>query len=93
MTVTNSLPCRIMCKKKFSGVIVMTVEERFQQTDFSKFSRIKDALFLRLKLRRQAINEDMMSFVELDSVVAAGNPALNATNTKHQTINSNYSLE
>ena len=49
----------------------MTVEERFAQTDFSQFSRVKDSLLLRLQLRRRAINE-AMSFDELDSVAAAG---------------------
>ena len=51
----------------------MTLEERFSQTDFSQFSKIKDSLLFRLKLRRRAINEEM-SFEELDQVVAAGNP-------------------
>ena len=51
----------------------MTIEERFKQTDFSQFSKIKDSLLLRLKLRRRAINEEM-SLEELDEVAAAGNP-------------------
>ena len=49
----------------------MTVEERFEQTDFSQFSRIKDSLLMRLKLRRRAMNEEL-SLEELDSVAAAG---------------------
>ena len=53
----------------------MTVEERFAQTDFSQFSKIKDSLLLRLKLRRRAINEEM-SLEDLDYVAAAGNPNL-----------------
>ena len=53
----------------------MTIEERFAQTDFSQFSKIKDSLLLRLKIRRRAINEEM-SLEELDSVAAAGNPNL-----------------
>ncbi|MBQ4495588.1 MAG: hypothetical protein II968_07450 [Selenomonadaceae bacterium] len=51
----------------------MTLEERFAQTDFSQFSKIKDSLLMRLKLRRRAINEEM-SLEELDQVAAAGNP-------------------
>lgn len=51
----------------------MTLEERFAQTDFSQFSKIKDSLLMRLKLRRRAINEEM-SIEELDMVAAAGNP-------------------
>ena len=51
----------------------MTIEERFTQTDFSEFSKIKDSLLLRLKLRRQAISEEM-SLEELDEVTAAGTP-------------------
>ncbi|MBR0289101.1 MAG: hypothetical protein IJQ82_08990 [Selenomonadaceae bacterium] len=51
----------------------MTIEDRFAQTDFSQFSKIKDSLLFRLKLRRRAINEEM-SFDELDQVVAAGTP-------------------
>ena len=50
----------------------MTIEERFTQMDFSKFSKVKDSLLLRLKLRRRAINEEM-SLDELDTVAAAGN--------------------
>ena len=49
----------------------MTVEERFDSVDFSQFSRVKDSLLLKLKLRRQAINEEM-SLEELDYVAAAG---------------------
>ena len=51
----------------------MTIDERFKQTDFSQFSKIKDSLLLRLKLRRRAINEEM-STDELEQVVAAGSP-------------------
>ena len=53
----------------------MTVEEKLEQADFSQFSKIKDSLLLRLKLRRRAINEEM-SLEELDYVAAAGNPNL-----------------
>ena len=51
----------------------MTTEERFSAIDFSQFSKVKDSLLLRLKLRRRAINEEM-SLEELDEVAAAGNP-------------------
>ncbi|MBD3879609.1 MAG: hypothetical protein SR1Q5_07995 [Quinella sp. 1Q5] len=51
----------------------MTLEERFAQTDFSQFSKVKDSLLIRLKLRRRAINEEM-NLDELDQVAAAGNP-------------------
>lgn len=54
----------------------MTIEERFESVDFSQFSRVKDSLLLKLKLRRQAINEERneeMSLEELDYVAAAGN--------------------
>ena len=54
----------------------MTMEERFAQTDFSQFSKIKDSLLLRLKIRRRAIINEEMSLEELDSVAAAGNPNL-----------------
>lgn len=53
----------------------MTTEERLMQTDFSQFSKVKDSLLLKLKLRRRAIIEEM-SLEELDSVAAAGNPNL-----------------
>ena len=59
----------------------MTVEQRFEQTDFSQLSRVKDSLLLRLKLRRRAINEEM-SFDELDNVAAAGR----AFHTDHRHI-------
>ncbi|MBR1646716.1 MAG: hypothetical protein IJ685_08065 [Selenomonadaceae bacterium] len=49
----------------------MTVEERFENVDFSQFSRVKDSLLLKLKLRRRALNEEM-SLEELDYVAAAG---------------------
>ena len=51
----------------------MTIDERFKQTDFSQFSKIKDSLLLRLKLRRRAINEEL-SLDELEQVAAAGSP-------------------
>ena len=51
----------------------MTLEKRFEQTDFSQFSRVKDSLLFRLKLRRRAINEEM-SLEDLDMVAAAGTP-------------------
>ncbi|MBQ6004633.1 MAG: hypothetical protein IJL14_00115 [Selenomonadaceae bacterium] len=51
----------------------MTIDERFEQTDFSQFSKIKDSLLMRLKLRRRAMIEEM-SLEDLDEVVAAGNP-------------------
>ncbi|MBR4152034.1 MAG: hypothetical protein IKT98_03675 [Selenomonadaceae bacterium] len=50
------------------------LEERLGQIDFSQFSKVKDSLLFRLKLRRRAINEEMMSLEELDEVAAAGNP-------------------
>lgn len=53
----------------------MTVETRLEQADFSQFSKIKDSLLFRLKLRRRAINEEM-SLEDLDMVAAAGNPNL-----------------
>lgn len=52
----------------------MILEERFAQTDFSRFSKVKDSLLLRLKLRRQSLNEEM-SLEELDEVAAAGTPS------------------
>ena len=54
----------------------MIVEERLGQVDFSQFSKVKDNLLFRLKLRRRAINEETMSLEELDEVAAAGNPNL-----------------
>ena len=59
----------------------MTIEDRFAQTDFSQFSKIKNSLLLRLKLRRRAINEEM-SLEELDEVAAAGNPHLSKPDEK-----------
>ncbi len=59
----------------------MMIEERLGQVDFSQFSKIKDSLLLRLKLRRRAINEEM-SLEELDEVAAAGNDALRNINDK-----------
>ncbi len=52
----------------------MTTEEKLEQMDFSTFSKVKDNLLFRLKLRRRAINEEQMSLEELDEVAAAGNP-------------------
>ena len=49
----------------------MTTEDRLAQTDFAQFSKIKDSLLLRLKLRRRAMNEEL-SLEELDEVAAAG---------------------
>ena len=59
----------------------MTIEDRFAQTDFSQFSKIKDSLLFRLKLRRRAINEEM-SIDELDEVAAAGNPNIKKPDDK-----------
>lgn len=50
----------------------MTLEKNFAQMDFSKFSKVKDSLLLKLKLRRRAMNEEI-SLDELDMVAAAGN--------------------
>ena len=60
----------------------MTIQKRFAQTDFSQFSKIKDSLLLRLKIRRRAINEEM-SLDDLDLVAAAGNPNLVAPDKKY----------
>ena len=64
----------------------MTTEERLEGIDFSQFSKIKDSLLLRLKLRRRVINEEKsneeMSLEELDRVAAAGNPNLNNSDKK-----------
>ena len=60
----------------------MNIEDRFAQTDFSQFSKIKDSLLLRLKLRRRAINEEM-SLEELDLVAAAGNPHIGKPENKY----------
>ena len=51
----------------------MTTEQRFSQIDFSQFSKVKDSLLIKLKLRRRVISEEM-SLEELDEVSAAGNP-------------------
>ncbi len=53
----------------------MTVESKLEGMDFAQFSKVKDSLLFRLKLRRRAINEEM-SFEELDQVAAAGNDNL-----------------
>mgnify|MGYP007102014937 CR=1 FL=1 len=60
----------------------MTIEERFTQTDFSQFSKIKDSLLLKLKLRRRTMNEEM-SLDDLDQVVAAGTPHQNKPDNKY----------
>ena len=60
----------------------MTIEDRFAQTDFSQFSKIKDSLLFKLKLRRRAINEEM-SLDELDMVAAAGNPNIKTDVNKY----------
>ena len=52
-----------------------TVEERLAEVDFSQFSKVKDSLLLRLKLRRRAILEEQneeLSLEDLDYVAAAG---------------------
>ena len=54
----------------------MTTEQRFSQIDFSQFSKVKDSLLIKLKLRRRVISEEM-SLEELDEVSAAGNPNIN----------------
>ena len=59
----------------------MTIEDRFAQTDFSQFSKIKGSLLLRLKLRRRALNEEM-SLDELNMVAAAGNPNIKRPDDK-----------
>ena len=51
------------------------VESKLESVDFAQFSKVKDSLLMRLKLRRRAINEEM-SLEDLDSVAAAGNPNL-----------------
>ena len=52
-----------------------TIENKLDGVDFSQFSKVKDSLLMRLKLRRRAINEEM-SLEDLDQVAAAGNPTL-----------------
>lgn len=52
-----------------------TIENKLDSVDFSQFSKVKDSLLFRLKLRRRAINEEM-SLEDLDLVAAAGNPNL-----------------
>ena len=64
----------------------MTTEERLQQVDFSQFSKVKDSLLLRLKLRRRAIIEEM-SLEELDQVTAAGNSILQVFDEKKKNKN------
>ena len=60
----------------------MMIEERLMQTNFAQFSKVKDSLLLRLKLRRRAINEEM-SLEELDEVAAAGTPNVKDDFKKH----------
>lgn len=60
----------------------MTIEERLTQINFAQFSKIKDSLLMRLKLRRRAINE-VMTLDELDEVVAAGMPTKRSDFKKH----------
>ena len=57
------------------------IEERLNQIDFSQFSKVKDSLLFRLKLRRRAINEEL-SLEELEEVAAAGNPNVKNTDDK-----------
>ena len=52
----------------------MNLPKKLERVDFSKLSRVKDSLLLRLKLRRRALNEDKLSLDDLNHVVAAGNP-------------------
>lgn len=52
-----------------------TIENKLGNVDFSQFSKVKDSLLFRLKLRRRAINEEI-SLEDLDQVAAAGNPNL-----------------
>lgn len=52
-----------------------TIENKLYDVDFSQFSKVKDSLLMRLKLRRRAINEEM-SLEDLDQVAAAGNLTL-----------------
>ena len=59
----------------------MTMEEKLGQVDFSQFSKVKDSLLFKLKLRRRAINEEI-SLEELDEVAAAGNPNLKNSDDK-----------
>lgn len=48
-------------------------EERDLQVDFSRFSKVKESLWLRLRLRHAADNE-AISMEDLDYVAAAGTP-------------------
>ena len=59
------------------------VESKLESVDFAQFSKVKDSLLMRLKLRRRAINEEM-SLEDLDSVAAAGNPNLKDNFDKNQ---------
>ena len=49
----------------------MSVEERLELLDFSQFSKVKEILRLKLKLRRRADLQEL-SMDELDYVTAAG---------------------
>lgn len=48
-------------------------EEKDLEMDFSRFSRVKESLRMRLILRHRADNEEM-SLEDLDYVAAAGTP-------------------
>ena len=63
----------------------MTVESKLEAMDFSQFSKVKDSLLMRLKLRRRAINEEM-SLEELDMIAAAGNPNLKDASDKNPLV-------
>lgn len=46
------------------------IEEQLQNVDFSKYSKVQNALLLKMLAKRKAWN---MSMEDLDMVVAAGN--------------------
>ncbi len=48
-------------------------DEKNLEMDFSRFSRVKESLRMRLILRHRADNEEM-SMEEMDCVAAAGTP-------------------
>lgn len=48
-------------------------DEKNLEMDFSRFSRVKESLRMRLILRHRADNEEM-SMEEMDYVAAAGTP-------------------
>lgn len=56
-------------------------EEKDLQVDFSRFSKVKESLWLRLKLRHKADNEEM-SLEEMDYVAAAGTPVAKKSDEK-----------